>query len=167
MAALLAATAGAAWGQAYPVRPVRMVIPFPPGGSNDIVGRIVAANLSERLGKQVVVDNRAGAGGIVGTEAVVRAAPDGHSLLIISVAHPINPALYKKLPYDTVKSIAPVVLIGSGANGLVVNPALPANSIKEFIALAQARPGQMNFASAGVGTLAHLSCELFVMTAGI
>ncbi len=152
--------------ETYPTRPVRLVIPFVPGGSNDIVGRVIAAQLSERLGKPVVIDNRGGAGGTIGTEMVVRSQPDGHTLLVISVAHPINPALYK-LPYDSIKSIAPVVLIGSGPNGLTVTPGLPANSIKELVALAKARPGQLNYASPGVGTLGHLSCELFRVMAGI
>jgi len=150
----------------FPSRPVRLVIPFVPGGSNDIVGRVVAAQLSERLGKPVVVDNRGGAGGTIGTEMVVRSQPDGHTLLVISVAHPINPALYK-LPYDSIKSIAPVALIGSGPNGLTVTPGLPANSIKELVALAKAKPGQLNYASPGVGTLGHLSCEMFRVMTGI
>jgi tripartite-type tricarboxylate transporter receptor subunit TctC len=165
--ALLAALAGETGAADYPTRPVRLVIPFVPGGSNDIVGRVVAQQLSERLGKPVVIDNRGGAGGTIGTETVVRSQPDGHTLLVISVAHPINPALYKKLPYDPIKSIAPVVLIGSGPNGLTVTPGLPANSIKELVALAKAKPGQLNYASPGVGTLGHLSCELFRVMAGI
>ena len=151
----------------YPSRPVRLVIPFVPGGSNDIVGRVVAAQLSDRMGKSVVVDNRGGAGGTIGTEMVVRSQPDGHTLLVISVAHPINPSLYKKLPYDSIKSIAPVVMIGSGPNGLTATPSLPANSIKQLVALAKAKPGYLNHASAGVGTLSHLSSELFRVMAGI
>lgn len=170
MVALSAALAGlpAAWAaDAYPSRPVRLVIPFVPGGSNDIVGRVIAAQLTERLGKTVVVDNRGGAGGTIGTDMVVRAQPDGHTLLVISVAHPVNPALYKNLPYDSIKSIVPVVMIGSGPNGLTATPSLPANSIKELVALAKAKPGSLNHASAGVGTLSHLSSELFRVMAGI
>src|SRR5688572_23680653 len=112
----LAGTAAVQAADTYPSRPVRLVIPFVPGGSNDIVGRVIAAQLSERLGKPMVVDNRGGAGGTIGTDTVVRSLPDGHTLLVISVAHPINPALYK-LPYDSIKSIQPIVMIGSGANG--------------------------------------------------
>jgi tripartite-type tricarboxylate transporter receptor subunit TctC len=164
--ALLASMLCAEAAAQYPVRPVRLVIPFVPGGSNDIVGRVVAAQLSERLGKPVVIDNRGGAGGTMGTETVVRSQPDGHSLLVISVAHPINPALYK-LSYDPIKSITPIVLIGSGPNGLTVTPSLPVNSIKELLALAKAKPGGLNYASPGVGTLGHLSCELFRVMAGI
>src|SRR5882672_647200 len=152
----LTGTATAQTADTYPNRPVRLVIPFVPGGSNDIVGRVIAAQLSERMGKSVVVDNRGGAGGTIGTDTVVRSQPDGYTLLVISVAHPINPALYK-LPYDSIKSIVPVVMIGSGANGLTVTPSLPANSIKELVAFAKAKPGALNHASAGVGTLSHLS----------
>src|SRR5690349_4215756 len=153
MAALAGATSTQA-ADAYPNRPVRLVIPFVPGGSNDIVGRVIAAQLSERMGKPVVVDNRGGAGGTIGTDTVVRSQPDGYTLLVISVAHPINPSLYK-LPYDSIKSIVPVVMIGSGANGLTATPSLPANSIKELVALAKAKPGALNHASAGIGTLSH------------
>jgi len=162
----LAGMPAAQAADAYPSRPVRLVIPFVPGGSNDIVGRVIAAQLSERLGKPMVVDNRGGAGGTIGTDTVVRSQPDGQTLLVISVAHPINPALYK-LPYDSIKSIQPIVMIGSGANGLTVTPSLPLNSIKELVAFAKAKPGALNHASAGVGTLSHLSSELFRMMAGI
>ncbi len=164
--AVIACNHAAFAAEQYPSRPVRLVIPFVPGGSNDIVGRVIAAQLSERLGKPVVVDNRGGAGGTIGTEMVVRSQPDGHTLLVISVAHPINPSLYK-LPYDSIKSIAPVVMIGSGVSGVTATPSLPANSVKELVALAKAKPGQLNHASAGVGTLSHLSSELFRIMAGI
>ena len=151
---------------AWPARPVRLIVPFPPGGSNDIVGRYLALQLSERFGKQMVVDNRGGAGGTIGTETAVRSNPDGYTLLIISVAYAYNPALYK-LNYDPIKAITALSIIGTGPNVLVVHPALPVNSVKELIALAKAKPGQLNYASAGVGTFQHLSSELFRIMTGV
>jgi tripartite-type tricarboxylate transporter receptor subunit TctC len=150
----------------YPTKPVRLIIPFPPGGSNDIVGRMIGQQLSERLGRSVVVDNRGGAGGTIGTEIALRSQPDGYTLLIISVAYSYNPALYK-LPYDPVKAMTPIAMIGTGPNALVVFPGLPVNSLKELIALAKAKPGQLNNANAGVGSFQHLSSELFKLMAGI
>jgi tripartite-type tricarboxylate transporter receptor subunit TctC len=152
--------------ESYPSKPVRMIIPFPPGGSNDIVGRMVAAQLSDRLGRQVVVDNRGGAGGVVGADLAAKATPDGHTLLIISVAYVFNTWLYK-LPYDPIKSFVPIGTIGSGPNVLTVFPGLPVQSVKELIALARDKPGQLNYASAGVGSFQHLGSELFRITAGI
>lgn len=167
LAGVVAASAtNAALAQDYPAKTVRIVVPFPPGGSNDIVARILAAHLSERLGRQFVVDNRSGAGGQVGTELVWKSPPDGHTLLIISVAFPMNAAVYK-LPYDPMKAFTPVVLLGTGTNGLVVHPALPVKSVKELVALAKARPGQLQYSSAGVGTFQHLSAELFKSIAGL
>jgi tripartite-type tricarboxylate transporter receptor subunit TctC len=163
---LLALTAPAAAADDYPNRPVRLIIPFPPGGSNDVVGRMVATQLGERLGKQIIVDNRGGAGGTIGTEAASRAAPDGYTLLVISIAHAVSPALYK-LNYDPIKSFTPVSILASGPNVLAVNPELPAGSVKELIALAKAKPGEIHYASAGVGSFQHLSGELFRMMAGI
>jgi len=151
---------------AWPVRPIRLIVPFPPGGSNDIVARLVGAKLTERLGKTVVVDNRAGAAGTIGSEIAVRSQPDGHTLLIISAAYAYNPMVYK-LPYDPVEAIAPVTLLGTGPTSLVINPQLPIKSVGELIALAKAKPGQVYFASAGVGSFTHLSCELFRIMAGI
>src|SRR5688572_20509429 len=130
--------------QDYPAKTVRVIVPFAPGGSNDIVGRILAAHLSERLGRQFVVDNRGGAGGLVGTEMVWKSAPDGYTLLVISVAFPMNAAIYK-LPYDPLKAFTPVVLLGTGTNGLAVHPTLPVKNVKELIALAKARPGQLQY----------------------
>jgi tripartite-type tricarboxylate transporter receptor subunit TctC len=165
--AALAAPAGMAIAaDSYPNRPIRLIVPFPPGGSNDIVGRMIAAQLGERLGKQMVVDNRGGAGGTIGTETVVRSTADGYTLLIISVAYAYNPALYK-LNFDPINAITPLSIIGTGPNVLVVHPALPASSVKELIALAKAKPGQLNYASAGVGTFQHLSSELFRIMAGV
>jgi tripartite-type tricarboxylate transporter receptor subunit TctC len=164
-AALLALTASAA-AQDYPTKPVRLIIPFPPGGSNDVVGRMVALQLGDRLGKQVVVDNRGGAGGIIGTEAAAKSAPDGYTLLIISIAHAVSPWLYK-LQYDPIKSFTPVAILASGPNVLVVNPSLPVHSVTELIALAKQKPGELNYASAGIGSFQHLGGELFKLTAGI
>ncbi len=157
---------GTGWTQAYPAKTVRMVIPFAPGGSNDIVGRMMAVQLQERIGQPVVIDNRAGAGGVIGTEIVARAVPDGYTLLVVSVAHAFNPALYK-LSYDSIKSFAAIGMIGSGPNVLVVNPQLPVNTVKELIAYARANPGKLNIASSGVGSFQHLSGELFLRMAKI
>jgi tripartite-type tricarboxylate transporter receptor subunit TctC len=164
-AVLLALTAGAA-ADDYPNKPIRLIIPFPPGGSNDVVGRLVARHLSDALGQQVFVDNRGGAGGTIGTDTAAKAAPDGYTLLVISLAHAVNPWLYK-LPYDHDKAFVPVASFGSGTNVLTVNPDLPVHSVKELIALAKAKPGELNYASAGVGSFQHLGGELFKLLAGV
>jgi tripartite-type tricarboxylate transporter receptor subunit TctC len=147
-------------GQSYPTRPIRLLVPFPPGGSNDVAGRILAAALTAKLGQTVFVDNRAGAGGTIGTEVASKAAPDGYTLLVISSAYPVSPALYK-LNYDQDKAFAPVARFGSGPGVLSVNPKVPAKSIQEFLALDKAKPGTLNFASAGVGSFEHLAEALF------
>jgi tripartite-type tricarboxylate transporter receptor subunit TctC len=166
-AGLLLALTTAVAAQDYPNKPVRLIIPFPPGGSNDGVGRLIATHLSERLGKQVVVDNRgAGAGGVVGSEVAANAPHDGYTLLIISLAHAVNPWLYK-LPYDPIKSFTPVAILASGPNVLVVNPDLPVHSVKDLLAAAKAKPGQLQYASAGIGSFQHLGGELFKLTAGV
>jgi tripartite-type tricarboxylate transporter receptor subunit TctC len=165
-AALMLALTASAAAQDYPTKPIRLIIPFPPGGSNDVVGRMVALQLGERLGKQVVVDNRGGAGGIIGTEAASKSAPDGYTLLIISIAHAVSPWLYK-LQYDPIKSFVPVSILASGPNVLVVNPSLPVHSVPELIALAKQKPGELNYASAGIGSFQHLGGELFKLTAGV
>jgi len=152
--------------QNYPTKPLRIIVPFPPAGSNDIVARAVATPLGERLGKQVIVDNRPGAGAVVGTELAASAPKDGHTLLIVSLTHAINPWLYK-LPYDPIKGFAPIAMIASGPMVLTVNPGLEAKSVNELIALAKAKPGQLQYASAGVGTFTHLSAELFKLAAGV
>ena len=162
LAACVAGTAGAA--DLYPAKPVKLVIPFPPGGSNDVVGRVIAQQLGERLGQQVVVDNRGGAGGMIGTEMVAKATPDGYTLLFISSAFAANSSLYK-LPYDPVKAFVPVAMIAAGPNVLAVAPNLPVNSVKELIALARQKPGQLNYASAGIGSFQHLGSALFVSMA--
>jgi tripartite-type tricarboxylate transporter receptor subunit TctC len=166
VACTIALCSGIAASQTYPSKPVRLIIPFPPGGSNDIVGRFIATKLSERLGKQVVADNRGGAGGVIGTEAAAKSDPDGHTLLIISSAYAINTSLYK-LPYDPVKAFSPIAKVGTGPNVFAVHPGVPVNSVKEFIALAKEKPGQLNFASAGVGSFQHLGSELFKSLAGV
>jgi tripartite-type tricarboxylate transporter receptor subunit TctC len=164
---LLLALSTAAAAQDYPTKPVRLIIPFPPGGSNDVVGRLIATHLSERLGKQVVVDNRgAGAGGVVGSEVAANAPRDGYTLLIISLAHAVNPWLYK-LPYDPIKAFTPITILASGPNVLVVNPELPVHSVKELLAAAKDKPGQLQYASAGVGSFQHLGGELFKLMAGV
>jgi tripartite-type tricarboxylate transporter receptor subunit TctC len=165
-ACLVLAGTGLAAAQNYPTRPVRLIIPFPPGGSNDVVGRLIAIKLGDRLGKQVVVDNRGGAGGVIGTEAVAKAPPDGYTLLVISMAHAVNPWLYK-LNYDPIKDFAPVGLLAKGANVLVVTPSLPVHSVAELIALAKKQPGDLQYASAGIGSFQHLGSELFKLMAGV
>ena len=166
IAGLLLALGAPVAAQDYPSKPVRLIIPFPPGGSNDVVGRMIALQLSDRLGKQVVVDNRGGAGGIIGTEAAANSPHDGYTLLIISIAHAVSPWLYK-LQYDPIKSFAPVAILASGPNVLVVNPELPVHSVRELIALAKQKPGELNYASAGIGSFQHLGGELFKLTAGV
>src|SRR5882672_4361462 len=165
-AILSLALTSAAVGDDYPTKPVRLIIPFPPGGSNDVVGRMIAIQLSERLGKQVVVDNRGGAGGIIGTEAAANSLRDGYTLLIISIAHAVSPWLYK-LQYDPIKSFVPVSILASGPNVLVVNPELPVHSVGELVALAKQKPGELNYASAGIGSFQHLGGELFKLDAGV
>jgi tripartite-type tricarboxylate transporter receptor subunit TctC len=169
---LLAVAAGGALAQPagpeFPNRPLRYIVPFPPGGSTDIVARIVAAALSDGLRQQVVIDNRGGAGGTVGAEIAARAAPDGYTIFACNIASlAVSPALYRKLGYDPVSGFAPIGLIGSTANALAVHPSIPAATIAEFISFVKSRPGALNYASAGVGTSPQLSMELFKMTAGI
>jgi len=144
----------------YPSRPIRMIIPFPPGGSNDVVGRLVSKYLGEKMGQTIFVDNRAGAGGTIGTELASNAAPDGYTLLGVSLAHAVNPALYK-LNYDPIKSFTPIAIFATGPNVLCVNPELPVKSVKELLDLAKAKPGELNYASAGIGSFQHLGGELF------
>jgi len=165
-ACLVIAGTGFAMAQEYPARPVRLIIPFPPGGSNDVVGRLIATKLGERLGKQVVVDNRSGAGGVIGTEVAAKSPPDGYTLLVISMAHAVNPWLYK-LGYDPIKDFAPVGLLAKGANVLVVHPSLPVHNVAELIALAKKQPGDLQYASAGIGSFQHLGAELFKLMAGV
>jgi tripartite-type tricarboxylate transporter receptor subunit TctC len=165
-ACLVIAGTGFAMAQEYPARPVRLIIPFPPGGSNDVVGRLIATKLGDRLGKQVVVDNRSGAGGVIGTEVAAKSPPDGYTLLVISMAHAVNPWLYK-LGYDPIKDFAPVGLLAKGANVLVVHPSLKVTNVAELIALAKKQPGDLQYASAGIGSFQHLGAELFKLMAGV
>ena len=169
LAIALALVAGDAVAQspAYPVKPVRLVVPSSPGGGTDILARVLAQKMSESLGQQFVVENRPGAGQVIGIEAVARSAPDGHTLLMAASAIVINEVLYAKPPYDTLRDFAPVTLVASLPNILVVHPALPVKSVRELIALAKTRPGQLNYSSAGSGTSPHLSMELFRLMAGI
>jgi len=150
----------------YPTKPIRLIVPFPPGGSNDIIGRYLANHLSERFGKQVVIDNRGGAGGLIGTETAANALADGHTLLLISVAYTMNAAIYK-LPYDSAKSFARVAQLGTGPAALAMYPGLPVNSVKELIALAKAKPNTVIYATAGIGSFQHFASELFRTSAGL
>ena len=156
-----------ALAQDFPSKAIRVVVPFPPGGGTDFMGRVVMQKVGESLGTTVVIDNRGGAGSSIGTEIVARSPADGYTVLIISGAHAINPSIYAKLPYDSVRDFAPVTMFASGPALLVVHPSVPAKSVKELIALAKARPGQLNYASAGIGTPPHLSGELFKTMAGV
>ena len=152
----------------YPARPVRLVVPFSAGaGVTDIMARLTAQRLGEQLGQQFVVDNRPGVSGIVGTEIVAKAPADGYTLLVMNVSFVVNPSLYRKLPYDSQKDFVPVTMLNSAPLVLVVNPAVPAKSVQELLALARARPGQLNYGSGGPGTTPHLSTELFKSLAGI
>ena len=152
---------GGAFAQTYPDRPVRLISPFPAGGSVDLVGRMVAVKLSENLGQQVVVDNRSGASGNIGTELAARAAPDGYTLLVNTIPLVSNAFLYKKLPYDPLADFAPIMQVSSSPSMLAVHPSLPVQSVKALLALARARPGQLNYASAGPATNPHIAGELF------
>jgi tripartite-type tricarboxylate transporter receptor subunit TctC len=153
---------------AYPSQPIRIVVPFPPGGATDIMARAAAQKLAEAWKAQVVVDNRPGAGGNIGSELVAKAAQDGYTLEMGTVGtHAINASLYAKMPYDHVKDFVPIVLVAAVPNVLVVHPSVPANSVQELIAYAKANPGKLNFASSGAGTSIHLSGELFKVMAGV
>jgi tripartite-type tricarboxylate transporter receptor subunit TctC len=168
-AALLAAASlfvpVVAGAQAYPVKPVRVMIPWPPGGSNDIVGRVVFQKMSEQLGQQFVIENRGGASGTIGSDLVAKSPPDGYVIMVQSATHVANPHLYKKLPYDTLKDFVGLTPLALQVGVVVVHPSLPARSTKEFVALAKARPGQITYASSGSGSFVHLAMALLnVMT---
>jgi tripartite-type tricarboxylate transporter receptor subunit TctC len=151
----------------YPARPVRIVVPFPPGGTSDILTRIIGEKLSAGLSQQMVIDNRSGAGGVVASEIVAKATPDGYTVLMTFISHSINPHVYVKLPYDTDQDFVPIALFAISPNVVVVTPSLPIKSVKDLIAYAKARPGKVNFASAGIGTNSHLSGEMMNAMAGI
>jgi len=166
--AFAAAPAGAQTAGAYPVRPVRIVVPFAPGGATDILARAIGQKLTEALGQPVIVDNRAGAGGNIGTDAVAKAAPDGYTLLMGGVGpNAINPALYPKLPYDPIRDFAPVALVATVANVLVLHPSVPATSVKQLVALARAQPGKLTHASSSIGSAGHLAGEMMKLMTGI
>jgi tripartite-type tricarboxylate transporter receptor subunit TctC len=167
IAVALAIAAAPAAAQTYPSKPIRLVAPFPPGGSIDVVGRLLAAKLSESLGQQIVVDNRSGASGILGTEAVMNAPADGYTLLINTIPFVTNQFLMPRVPYDPLRDFALISLVASSPAFVTVHPSVPAHSIKELIALAKSKPGQLNYSSAGVGTNPHIAGELFNLLAGV
>jgi tripartite-type tricarboxylate transporter receptor subunit TctC len=166
IAGFVLALTAAAPAQEYPTKPVRIIIPFAPGGGNDVVGRLIATRLTERLGKQFIAENRTGAGGVVGTEAVINTPKDGYTLIVVSIAHAVNPWLYQ-LPYDPTKIFTPISPFMASENALAVNVNLPVKSLQDFIALAKSRPGKIQYASGGVGGALHLAMERFKFTAGI
>lgn len=167
-AACTLAIAASAAAQNYPTKPIRMIIPFPPGGGSDVAGRVVATALSERLGRQVIVDNRAGAGGVIGSEIAANAPKDGYTLLVVSLAHTVNPWLYDlKDRYHPIKSFTPVAIIAASPVVLVINPAVPVQSVADLVAIAKKQPGKLQYASAGVGSVTHLAGELFKYTAKV
>jgi tripartite-type tricarboxylate transporter receptor subunit TctC len=163
----LFAFAGIAAAQTYPDRPITLVVPYPAGGGNDVLGRLVAERMSKALGGTIVVENRGGAGGTIATRQVAKSAPDGYTILIATSSLAINPALYPNIGYDPIKDFAPIGLLASGANVALVHPSVPANSIQELIELAKKNPGKLNFASTGSGSSVHLAAELFAAMAGI
>src|SRR3954451_8071664 len=153
---------------AYPDRPIRLVVPVAPGGAVDVVGRILAQKFSTMLGQNFVVDNRAGANYIIGTEIVAHSVPDGYTLLATAGAHTINPAVYKKLPYDTLRDFTPIAYMANSTGlVIVVHPSFPAKTLKELISIARTTPGKVNYASAGFGNLTHVAGELFQVMAGV
>lgn len=156
-----------AHAQTYPIRPVRLIVPFPPGGANDVLGRLIGARMAQSVGQQFVVDNRGGANSIIGCDLAAKATPDGYTIVIVSGSHAINPALYKKLPYDTLPDFASISLIGNGAYVLLASLALPVDNVRSLVSLAKAKPETLNYASAGTGNVTHLALDLFSRTAGI
>jgi tripartite-type tricarboxylate transporter receptor subunit TctC len=169
LAALAAAALAVPWGaqaQSYPDHPIRFVVPYPPGGGTDVIARIVQGKLQAALGQNIVIDNKGGAGGSVGTDIVAKAPPDGYTVLFTLNSHTVNPAIYAKLPFDTLKDFEPVGTVASLPQILVANPQFPANSVPELIALAKAKPGTLAYASVGVGSPGHLAGELFKLRTG-
>jgi tripartite-type tricarboxylate transporter receptor subunit TctC len=164
-ACVLACACSSAGAQGYPAKPVRMIVPSSAGGGSDIIARIIAPKMAERLGQQIVIENRAGAGTMIGNVAAARAAPDGYTLLLGISTLATNPAIYRKVPYNALTDFAPITLVLSAPNILVVHPSMPVKNVKELIWFAQARPGQINYASAGTGTNPHLCMELFLSMA--
>ena len=166
-AVLLAALATSAFAQGYPSKPAKVIVPYPPGGPTDIVARVVSQKLSDQMGQQFIVENRPGAGGNIGAEAVAKGPADGYTLLVATTAHAINPSLFKSLGYNLTKDFAPVSQLTSGPLVIVAHPSLPAKNVQELIALGKAKPGTLNYASSGNGQSTHLSAELFATMSGI
>jgi tripartite-type tricarboxylate transporter receptor subunit TctC len=164
---LLAAVATSAFAQGYPSKPAKVIVPYPPGGPTDIVARVVSQKLSDQMGQQFIVENRPGAGGNIGAEAVAKGPADGYTLLVATTAHAINPSLFKSLGYNLMKDFAPVSQLTSGPLVIVAHPSLPAKNVQELIALGKAKPGTLNYASSGNGQSTHLSAELFATMSGI
>jgi tripartite-type tricarboxylate transporter receptor subunit TctC len=162
-----ALAAAGALAQTYPAKPVRIVVPSSAGGGTDIVARILSPKLSERLGQQIVIDNRPGAGTMIGIELAAKSPPDGYTILVAPSTLALNPVVYKKVPYDVIRDLTPITQIVGSTSIIVVHPSLPVKSVKELIAFARARPGQMNYASAGTGTYPHMTMELFNSMAGL
>src|SRR6185436_20499180 len=160
LAAAVAPQPARGQAEAYPTKPIRMVVPFPPGGSVDLNGRLLSVKLSELLGQQVIVDNRGGASGMIGSEQVMRAAPDGYTLLMNSVPFVTSTVLYSRAPYDPVSDFAPISLVSSVPTTVAVHPSLPVKSVRELIAFARARPGGLNYASSGIGSNSNITGEL-------
>ncbi len=165
--ALGCADAGAQAPDAWPSKPIRFILPFPPGGGTDILGRIISERLAARLGQPVVIENRGGAGGNVGAEVAAKSAPDGYTIVLVAPSLAISPSLYSKLNYDPVKDFAPISLVATVPNVMITHPSVPAQTLQEFIALAKSKPGGMNFGSGGNGTSNHLAGELFNIVAGV
>jgi tripartite-type tricarboxylate transporter receptor subunit TctC len=158
---------GSAASQAFPSKPIRYLVTYPPGGSTDINARIIAVKMSESLGKQVIIDNRGGASGMIATDILAKSTPDGHTIITVDTAHAANPAMYRKVPYDTLKDFTAISLVTRIPMMLLVNPSVPANSVKELVALAKSKPGQLNYGSAGAGSPMFLVAELFKSTTDI
>ena len=166
-ATALAQSNRTAYAGSYPDRPIRWVVPSSVGGGNDVLARLLAPRMSETFGKQVVIDNRSGAGGVIGTEIVAKAAPDGYTLLIVAGGFAMNPYLYSKLPYESIRDFERVSLLACAPNLLIVHSSVPVNSVKDLIALAKAKPGYLNYASSGVGTTSYISAEIFKLMTGV
>jgi tripartite-type tricarboxylate transporter receptor subunit TctC len=166
-ALIMAFTPAASYGQAYPTKPLRIVVPFAPGGPNDILARLIGQKMTESWGQQVIVDNRPGGATVIGTEYAAKSPPDGYTLLIVSPTTATNPSLMRKLPYDTLRDFAPVILLATSPNVLVVHPSLPARSVRDLVAIARKRPGEVTFGSGGNGTSTHLAGEILALRGGV
>lgn len=163
---LAIATSASAFAQGYPNKPIRWVMPFPPGGSGDVLARLLSPKLAEALGQQVIVDNRSGASGTIGTVSVARSAPDGYTILSNTLPFVANPALHSKPPYDVIRDFEPVMLLANQGSMIALHPSVPVKSVRELIALAKSRPGQINYGTAGAGSNPHIAAELFAMQTG-